>query len=76
MWRFALKVLIASPAALAALLLPFGIAYYLQRHENVIPYSISTGIGVGLAIAVFFRIVGEDMRRLDQEYQQRRRREP
>lgn len=65
------RIIIAAPISLALLLSPFLIAHLV--HDRVtIPAALSAGVGIALALAVFFSIAGKQMKQVDKEWNERR----
>ena len=72
MKRLMLKLAVAAPLVLVMLLLPFAASYLLARIGVHIPSFVTVGAALGLSMLVFFRIVGPDMRRVDDAYRSKR----
>lgn len=73
MWPLLLRIAIAAPLTLAALLCPFFLASWVHdRYGTEVHYLVPLVVGLSLAFTIFFAIAGKQMRLVDEEKRRKR----
>lgn len=68
-----LRLAIAAPLTLAALLSPFLLSMWIQDRFGIeVHYLIPLTLGMWLAFTVFFAIVGKQMKQVDEDFRRKR----